>query len=151
MGRSASLQNGVAGRCVGGTVSRAVRDFSGLRHSRREQIVAWDRDAKRVLGMSDEERRQGHNQDYRGSSAWGKRGVAISLIRNLRATSYDGDLFEKSMAVLIPKSPQTLLAVKSFTRSRGFSEAVRRIDRLPEGISEIVGALPSARRFCAAA
>jgi hypothetical protein len=94
----------------------------------REQIVAWDKSARRVLGMSDEERRQGHNQDYRGSSAWGRRGVAVSLMRTLRTASYDGDLFEKSIAVLVPKQANTLLAIKAFADSPEYFEAVRRID-----------------------
>lgn len=95
----------------------------------REQIVAWDRNVNRVLGMSEAERQQGHNQDYRGRSAWGRSGVAISLMRNLRATPYAGDLFEKSIAVLIPKRPATLSAIRCFVESPDYSEAVRRIDK----------------------
>ena len=97
--------------------------------SGREQIVAWDRAVKRVRGMSDEERQQVHNQDCSGRSAWGRSGVAISLMRNLRATPFDGDLFEKSIAVLIPKHRDTLSAIKTFADSPDYSEAVRRIDK----------------------
>ncbi len=96
--------------------------------SGREQIVAWDKVSQRVLGMSEEERQQGHNQDYRGRSAWGKKGIAISLMRTLRATPYDGDLFEKSIAVLIPKKPELLPAIAAFTSSSEYSGAVRRLD-----------------------
>ena len=96
--------------------------------SGREQIVSWDQEIRRVRGMTDSERDQIHNQDQSGSSAWGQRGIAVSLMRTLRTAAYDGDLFEKSMAVLIPKQAYHLLAIKAFTDSPDFSEAVRRID-----------------------
>ena len=44
----------------------------------------------------------------------GRNGIAISLMRHLRATPYDGDLFEKSIAVLIPKQTDILPAIKAF-------------------------------------
>jgi hypothetical protein len=100
---------------------------SGSSQGGREQIVAWDKSALSVLGMSDEERSQGNNQ-ARGRSAWGRKGVAVSLIRTLRTAAYDGDLFEKSIAVLVPKQDNTLLAIKAFAESPGFNESVRRID-----------------------
>jgi hypothetical protein len=95
----------------------------------REQIVAWDKVANRVFGMSDDERKQGHNQDYRGRSAWGRKGIAISLMRTLRATAYEGDLFEKSIAVLVPKTEDVILAIKAFTDSPEYPEAVRKLDK----------------------
>ena len=92
-------------------------------------VVAWDGKCNQVLGMSDEERRQGHNQDYRGSDAWNKKGIAIALIRNLRPTPYYGELFDKSVAVLLPSDETTLPAIRAFVESKNFVEAVRRIDQ----------------------
>ena len=98
-------------------------------HGGRESIVAWDKNQKRVYGMSDEERRQGHNQDYRGSAAWGKRGVAVSLIRNLKISYYTGELFDKSVAVIIPKRQAELLVLFTFCTSLEFTPAVRKLDQ----------------------
>lgn len=95
----------------------------------RESVVAWDVNSKRVFGMTDEERRQGHNQDYRGSAAWGKRGVAISLIRNLKVSPYTGELFDKSVAVIIPKRPTDLPAIAAFCTSEQFTPLVRKLDQ----------------------
>ena len=95
----------------------------------REAVVAWNADAKRVFGMTDEERRQGHNQDYRGSAAWGKRGIAISLIRNLKVSPYTGELFDKSVAVIIPKHQADLPAIVSFCTSEEFTPLVRKLDQ----------------------
>lgn len=95
----------------------------------RETVVCWDSAKNRVLGMSDAERKQGHNQDYRGSAAWTKRGVSIALIRNLRPTPYVGELFDKSVAVLLPRKPEHLDAIRAYVESPEYSEAVRMIDQ----------------------
>lgn len=95
----------------------------------REVVVCWDNSTNRVLGMSDAERKQGHNQDYRGSSAWGKAGISVALNRNLRPTAYTGELFDKSVAVLQSKSIDNLDAISAFVESQSFGDAVRQIDQ----------------------
>lgn len=95
----------------------------------RETVVCWDGARNRVLGMSDAERKQGHNQDYRGSAAWLKNGVSIALIKNLRPTPYVGELFDKSVAVLLPREPEHLTAIRAFVESPEYSAAVRMIDQ----------------------
>jgi hypothetical protein len=95
----------------------------------RENIVAWDYLSKRVYGMTDAERRQGHNQDYRGREAWGKKGVSVSLINTLRASAYSGDLFDKSVAVLFPRNTANLPAIFAFASSPSFSIEVRKLDQ----------------------
>ena len=95
----------------------------------RENVVAWDSSRQRVHGMTDQERRQGHNQDYRGREAWGKRGVSISLINTLRASAYAGELFDKSVAVLIPHKTSHLPAIMAFVCSDSFSVEVRKLDQ----------------------
>ncbi len=95
----------------------------------REHVIAWDRKLKKVLWMTAEERKQAHNQDYRGREAWGKLGVAISVISHLRSTNYVGDLFDKSVAVLIPNSEALLLPIMAFAADEKFVEEVRRLDQ----------------------
>jgi hypothetical protein len=96
--------------------------------SGREYVIAWDSAIGRVLGMSEAEREQIHNQDRSGKAAWGHEGIAVSLMRTLAVASYDGDLFEKSMAALIPKNHDDLPAIRCFAESPEFPIAVRRID-----------------------
>lgn len=95
----------------------------------RESVVAWDASRCRVRGLTNAERRQGHNQDYRGRSAWKKKGVSVALIRNLRTTPYFGELFDKSVAVLIPKKPEFLPAISAFCKSPEFAANVRKLDQ----------------------
>ena len=95
----------------------------------REYLVAWDSDVNRVRGMSDAERAQIHNQDQSGQQAWGKSGVCVSLNKVLPVTHYSGELFDKAVAVLVPKRPEHFLAVRAFAESSTFQTAVRALDQ----------------------
>jgi hypothetical protein len=94
-----------------------------------DSVVAWDRDLQRVQGMSDAERKQAHNQDYRGREVWGKRGVSISIMSSLRACGYSGQLFDKLVATIVPKNTSHLPAVSAYLNSSQFVEDVRKLDK----------------------
>lgn len=64
-----------------------------------------------MRGMSNSEREQIHNQDQSGQQAWGRSGVAVSLMSTLRATLYTGKQYEKALTVPSPKNPQFLPAL----------------------------------------
>ena len=95
----------------------------------RERVVAWDHAEKRIFGMTQGERAQAHNQDYRGREAWGKSGTAIALVGRLRSYAYFGELFDKSLAVLVSRSPLDTLAIRCFTEADSFSLEVRKLDQ----------------------
>jgi hypothetical protein len=95
----------------------------------REQIVFWDGAMGRVRGMSEAEREQIHNQDQSGQQAWGKAGVCVSLNKVLPVTHYSGELFDKAVAVLIPKRSEHLLPIRTFAESSTFQSAVRALDQ----------------------
>ena len=94
----------------------------------REQVIAWDQGIGRVRGMSDAERVQIHNQDRSGNASWSKSGVGVALMRGLPANLYDGAVYDKSMAVLIPKNPEHLSAIWAYCSSSEFHDNVRLID-----------------------
>ena len=97
--------------------------YGGLSH-----IVAWTTD-NRVRGLTEEAKAQIHNQDQSGQQAWGKPGVAISLMGTLRASLFSGERFDKSLAVIVPHIPDDLLAIWEFATSSEFNTHVREIDR----------------------
>src|SRR5271157_5122955 len=76
----------------------------------REYVLSWDNATGRVRGMLPAEREQIHNQDQSGQQAWGKRGIAVSLMRELKATIYTGEQYEKACTVLLPKREEYLPA-----------------------------------------
>ena len=94
----------------------------------REHVLAWDSKIGRVRGMSQAEREQIHNQDQSGQQAWGKKGVAVGLMRELKATLYSGQAHEKALAALIPHKAEFLPAVWAFCSSPAFNTAVRKLD-----------------------
>jgi hypothetical protein len=98
--------------------------FHGLSH-----LVAWNSEQMRVRGMDGQHRSRIHNQDQSGQQAWGREGVAISLMRDLKATFYTGERYDKSLAVLVPKSSEHLSAIWSYCSSPDFHDAVRKIER----------------------
>lgn len=94
-----------------------------------DSVVAWDSKLKRVYGMSAAERKQAHNQDYRGREVWGKRGVSISIMSSLRACDYSGHLFDKLVATIVPKDPNDLPALSAYMNSPTFAQDVRKLDQ----------------------
>jgi hypothetical protein len=102
----------------------STSDFGG-----REHVVLWDKKAGRVHGMSDEERQQIHNQDQSGRPAWGRPGVSVSLQGTLPVTRYMGEVFDKSMAVIVPRNPHHLDAIWAYCQSPEFAQAVRKLDK----------------------
>ncbi|MCY2988763.1 MAG: transposase [Planctomycetota bacterium] len=94
-----------------------------------DSVVAWDSERRRVLGMSDAERKQAHNQDYRGREVWGRRGVAVSIMSSLRTCDYSGDLFDKLVAAIVPIRLEHLEAVSCYVQSQEFVAEVRKLDQ----------------------
>jgi len=95
----------------------------------REYVIAWDQSINRVRGMSVGEREQIHNQDQSGQQAWGRDGVAVSLMGDLKSTLFTGERFEKALAVLVSKHSDTLPAIWAFCIDPSFNQSVRRLDQ----------------------
>jgi len=53
----------------------------------------------------------------RGQEAWGRRGVAVSQMSSLAVSLYEGDLFDNSTAVIVPKKSDYLPAIWAFCES----------------------------------
>jgi len=95
----------------------------------REYALSWDNASGRVRGMLPAEREQIHNQDQSGQQAWGKRGIAVSLMRELKATIYTGEQYEKACTVLLPKREEYLPALWAFCSSKELNYEVRKLDQ----------------------
>lgn len=94
-------------------------DFGG-----RTDFLRWDNGSGNLhkyaeLGLA----------SIQGADAWGNQGIAVSLMRSLPVTRYEGTFFDNNCAVLWPTRQENLPAVWSFCSSPDFAEAVRRIDQ----------------------
>ena len=69
------------------------------------------------------------NAYVKGRAVWGRRGIAVRVMKELPATLYGGNLFDISCVPIVPKSPDHLLPIWCFCSSPEYNEAVRRIDQ----------------------
>ncbi|MCP1715428.1 hypothetical protein J2T58_001293 [Methanocalculus alkaliphilus] len=63
-----------------------------------------------------------------GRLAWGKKGVAISMMANLPATYYHGGLYRNGVSAIIPTDPSYLPAIISYCSSEEYCSNIRKID-----------------------
>ena len=78
-----------------------------------------------VLDWSDNGRLLARKQ---GMKAWDKRGVAVSLMRELKCALYTGEAFDGNMAALVPHDESLTDALWAFCSSGELMDAVRAID-----------------------
>ncbi len=95
----------------------------------REHLVFWENGNGQLRKLAEELKDRLHDSDRRGNAAWGKAGVAVSQMRSLPCTLYQGELFDSNACVLSVKDESSLPAVWTFCSSPHFFEAVRRIDQ----------------------
>ena len=89
-----------------------------------EQVVYW----QQGKGLLAERGRAGLAVPA-GAKAWGKQGVAISQMRTIPCALYTGEIFDKNVAVVSPRSMSHLPAIWCYCSSPEYHDAVRRIDQ----------------------
>ncbi|MEI7535157.1 MAG: N-6 DNA methylase, partial [Verrucomicrobiae bacterium] len=102
-----------------------------ISHHGRNQVILWEKGRGALYLLADEMKGSNHAvQNWRrGQDVWGKKGVAISSMRQLPSTFYDGFHFDNNTAVIVPKNQSHLNAIWCFCSSPEYNEAVRRIDQ----------------------
>ena len=83
-----------------------------FRHPRREHILWWE-DGRGALANSP-------TAYIRGTSAWGKLGVAVTQMRKRPVTLYTGESWDNNVAVILPYDPAHLPAICLFCQSSAF-------------------------------
>ena len=73
--------------------------------------------------------RENPNAYVKGESVWGKKGVTVSMMKDLPVTLYSGNKFDISCTPIVPHNPAHLPAIWCFCSSPEYNEAVRRIDQ----------------------
>ena len=101
------------------TTVESPRNFGGM-----EQIVFWQK-GQGIL----HERGERGEAILAGGMAWKKKGVIVSQMRQLPASLYLGDIFDKNAAVVLPYDEKDLPAVWAFCSSPEYNEEVRKIDQ----------------------
>jgi len=86
-----------------------------------DDILYWPDDGK--IHIDNEKAR------VQGFAAWGKKGVAISMMAQLPSTLYAGGLFRNGISIITPRNDEHLPALWSYLSSEKYNEDVRKIDQ----------------------
>ena len=93
-----------------------------------ERVVLYERGRGRMRALAAAQDRD-RGRDRQGSSVWSKKGLAISLMRQLPQSLYSGNKFDNNMSAIVPHDASHLEAMWCFCSSVEYNEAVRRIDQ----------------------
>lgn len=117
-----SISNGWA--CKQTTVDETVA-YGGM-----HQALFWQ-EGEGVLAAFVREKLESENTGawLRGKDAWGKRGVLVSAMGNLKVSLYLGDLFDDNSVAIIPKKDSLLPAIWALCSDELYHEKVRAIDK----------------------
>ncbi len=89
----------------------------------RENLLFWADDGRQLRELA-----KTGNATIAGETAWNRPGIAVQYTSGLNVTLYNGGPFENVSAILIPKSPDHLLATWSYVRSAEYRAAIRQVD-----------------------
>lgn len=93
----------------------------------QHDIILWEKGKGQLDDYAKLTRDQLHDMHESGNLAWGRRGVVINRVKNLRAGLYYGEIFHNSVAAIVPKTPALLPKVWAFCNSKDFEIEVRRL------------------------
>jgi hypothetical protein len=108
----------------GQSTVRETMDYSGRIHA-----VFWQKGNGELVQMAEEQKHRLKNIHYRGADAWGKRGISISLMGELRSTIYTGQIFDGNCATIIPKDDSNFAAIWALCSSPDFNSRIRKVDQ----------------------
>ena len=131
------------------TETRDVWEFHQSTPSRiepfvgREEVILWEREKGQMYQLAESVKHLNHKaQQWRsGKPNWGKRGVVISLMGNLPATLYTGEIYAAKCTAIIPfdEDESMLTALWAFCSSDTFASSVREINqRLAIEVKEVL-------------
>ena len=89
----------------------------------RERVLLWEGGAGALRELADL-----GIASIQGQDAWGRYGVAVSLMGPLPCTIYAGEMFDNGTGVIWCTDPKDLPAVFAFCSANDFSTEVRKLD-----------------------
>lgn len=94
---------------------------SSLAVSGCHSVIRWEQGSGTLAG----------SQQARicGQPAWGKKGIAVAVTREIHRSFYWGGLFDCTMGALTSQDPLNNEAVAAFVLSKAFVDSVRQIDK----------------------
>ena len=96
----------------------------------RTDVIYWERSQGKLAALAAELKHLNHVvQNWkRGQEVWGKRGIAVGAIGNIRVSLFEGDRFDSGLAVILPIDDTDLLPIWCFVSSVDYEKELRKID-----------------------
>lgn len=93
-------------------------------------VILWENGKGQLAEYGRLTREKLHDMHESGNLAWGKKGVIVNHMANLRASIYNGEKFDGNTCVIIPAtSVITPLILWTYCSSESFVKDVRKIDQ----------------------
>jgi hypothetical protein len=96
-------------KTIQGTVEKS-QIFGGM-----QGIVRWENEGRNLARL------QGH-------AAWGKPGIAVSLMSDIRVALFSADTFDSNVAVITPKNSEHIAAVWSMCSTPEYPLAIKKLE-----------------------
>ena len=115
---------------TGGWVPQQSAPENNVPWGGRQNIILWE-DGKGELIRFVKKRLQSEVTTLwiKGHGAWGKKGVGVAAMQDLKATLYDSKVFTHGVFIVIPKDESSLPALWAFLQSDVFKETARKLDQ----------------------
>jgi len=97
----------------------------------REMVILWEKERGQMRDLADSVKHLNHvAQNWRrGKPNWGKQGIAVSVVCDIPATIYTGEIYDCSCCALVPNRPEHLSALWAFVESGKYAREVRKLDQ----------------------
>ena len=93
------------------------------------EVLFWQNGTGQLQAYAKSARSQLHDMHESGNRVWGKKGIAINRMGNLRSVPYYGEHFDNNVAVVCPNDLDHLDSLTAFFDSTEFPESIRRLDQ----------------------
>jgi hypothetical protein len=145
-----SMCSGLAG-ALAGDLSRFCRNFWEVRptdfgnewefyqtapgntgaFTGREMAIFWQKERGEMFRFTQSVKHLNHvAQNWlRGKPNWGKMGIAISIMADMPATIYHGEIYDCACTAIVPNSPELIPALWTFIESGAYASELRKINQ----------------------
>jgi hypothetical protein len=93
----------------------------------RSNVILFEKGKGKMRELSASQS-QDRKRDLQGNQAWGKSGLAISLMGGFSVTPYGGEKFDTNIAVFLPSDKSCMPALFTYFSDPSFSKDLRSVD-----------------------
>lgn len=105
--------------------STDAADFSG-----RINVLYWEDGNGRYYNHAMALKKEGRLGGWKsGGQAWGCKGIAVNVTRNIIPGFYSNGFFDNTIGVVVPEKEELLLPIYCYMKDSSYTEALRSIDQ----------------------